>query len=171
MSKSVWNVPVLLADVPDTGLHLELEAPADVRVGLAELAGVRSLPELTASFEVTRRGAGLRVLGHITARVGQTCVVTLEPVENAVEEDIDLLFLPGIAEPRAQGDTEDELPEPLVDDRVDLGVIATEFLVLGIDPYPRKPGAAFESPQTDTDAPHPFAALAALKNNQGGSHS
>ena len=29
---------------------------------------------------------------------------------------------------------------------VDLGAVATEFLLLGIDPYPRKPGAVFEAP-------------------------
>ena len=34
----------------------------------------------------------------------------------------------------------DDSPEPLVGGAVDLGAVATEFLVLGIDPYPRKPG-------------------------------
>ncbi|MND03201.1 hypothetical protein D3C83_229160 [compost metagenome] len=47
---------------------------------------------------------------------------------------------------------------------VDLGALAAEFLVLGIDPYPRKPGASFEAPATaDDPAAHPFATLAALK--------
>ncbi len=40
----------------------------------------------------------------------------------------------------------DEPPEPLVGGTVDLGAIATEFLILGIDPYPRKPGAEFDAP-------------------------
>jgi hypothetical protein len=54
--------------------------------------------------------------------------------------------------------------EPLVDGTVDLGVLATEFLILGVDPYPRKAGVAFEAPQAASDpAGHPFAALAALK--------
>ena len=30
--------------------------------------------------------------------------------------------------------------EPLIDGKVDLGALATEFLILGLDPYPRKPG-------------------------------
>ena len=37
------------------------------------------------------------------------------------------------------------LPEPLHDGAVDLGAVATEFLLLGIDPYPRKPDAVFEA--------------------------
>ena len=58
------------------------------------------------------------------------------------------------------------------DGAVDLGAIATEFLLLGIDPYPRKPGAVFDAPVAEDDpSSHPFAALAALKKpgdpNQG----
>jgi hypothetical protein len=54
--------------------------------------------------------------------------------------------------------------EPLLDGTVDLGALATEFLILGVDPYPRKPGVAFEAPTPEADAgTHPFAALAALQ--------
>ena len=51
---------------------------------------------------------------------------------------------------------------------VDLGAVATEFLLLGIDPYPRKPGAVFDAPATGDPAGHPFAALAALKKDGTG---
>lgn len=162
----VWSIPVQLAEVPEAGLHLEIEAPAEVRAAIGELAGLRALPQLKANFDLTRRGAGLRVTGEVHGLVGQTCVVSLEPVENAVDEEVDLLFLPGVPEPQAEGETDEDAPEPLVDDRVDLGGIATEFLVLGIDPYPRKAGVAFEPPAADTGGPHPFAALAALKKDK-----
>ena len=81
-------------DIPDTGLHLEIEAPAAARAELAELAGVRDLPRLAAVFDLTRQGAGVHVSGQVSAKVGQTCVVTLEPIENAVEEAVDLVFAP-----------------------------------------------------------------------------
>jgi hypothetical protein len=45
---------------------------------------------------------------------------------------------------------------------IDLGALATEFLILGIDPYPRKPGTVFEPPWEGGDVGHPFAGLAAL---------
>ena len=35
-------------------------------------------------------------------------------------------------------------PEPIVNGAIDLGALAAEFLMLGLDPYPRKPGAVFE---------------------------
>jgi hypothetical protein len=57
----------------------------------------------------------------------------------------------------------------LVDGTVDLGAIASEFLVLGIDPYPRKPGVDFAQPQQGEAAGRPFAALGALmKGRRGG---
>jgi uncharacterized metal-binding protein YceD (DUF177 family) len=169
MAETVWSVPVQLAEVPDTGLHVKLEAPEPVRARLAELAGLRAMSELTATFDVTHRGAGLHVGGQVKAQVEQSCVVTMEPLGNAIDEKVDLLFVPGV-KPRAEGET-DDLPEPLINGRIDLGAIATEFLVLGIDPYPRKPGVAFEGPTPETNGAHPFAALAALKKEQGGSQS
>ncbi len=62
----------------------------------------------------------------------------------------------------------DDQPEPLIGGMLDLGAIATEFLILGIDPYPRKAGVEFAPPKVEDDAPHPFAALAALKKRPGG---
>ena len=53
-------------------------------------------------------------------------------------------------------------PEPLIGGVVDLGALATEFLILGLDPYPRKPGAVFEPPQDREPQGGPFAALAKL---------
>ena len=91
--------------------------------------------------------------------------VTLEPLTNAVDEEVDVVFLPAAPGPLAEGETDEDAPEPLVGGRVDLGVIATEFLMLGIDPYPRKEGASFDAPVAHDDTPHPFAALAALKKD------
>jgi hypothetical protein len=100
-------------------------------------------------------------------------VVTLEPMTSEVREPIDLAFVP----PRA-GEPLDEVaddidqdidpgaedePEILVDGVADLGIAATEFLLLAIDPYPRKPGAVFEPPTAADPGGHPFAALEALK--------
>jgi hypothetical protein len=50
---------------------------------------------------------------------------------------------------------------------LDVGAIATEFLVLGIDPYPRKAGADFAPLQDGDGSAKPFAALEALKKRLG----
>lgn len=170
MSAEAWKVPVAAADIPETGRHVDLIADAPAREALARLAGVPDIPRLEAEFELTKHGRdGVRVVGHLSATVEQNCVLTLEPLENKVEEDIDLLFAPAPDAPpdaektvaRARGE---EPPEPLRDGIVDLGAVISEFLLLGIDPYPRKPGSVFDAPKPkEGQADHPFAALAALK--------
>jgi uncharacterized metal-binding protein YceD (DUF177 family) len=164
--KQPWSMPLGVTDVPEEGKHLDLVADERARAAIAELAGLRTLPRLAAEFDVTLRGRdGLHVAGRVSATVGQTCVVTLEPVDNEVEEDIDLIFTPDAVPLAKEGGAEPgDGPEPLIDGTVDLGAIATEFLLLALDPYPRKPGAVFEAPlKEDDDGAHPFAALAALK--------
>jgi uncharacterized metal-binding protein YceD (DUF177 family) len=172
-----WQVPVTLEDIPETGQHFDLEADADVRAAVAKAAGLRDLPRLAASFDVTRRGAdGLHVAGTVSATVGQTCVVTLDAVDNEVEETVDLTFVPQQAAETTDDDETEKPeprdvkwndPEPLIGGAIDLGAIATEFLILGLDPYPRKPGAVFQPPHDDKPDPGPFAGLAKLKD--GGS--
>jgi uncharacterized metal-binding protein YceD (DUF177 family) len=173
-AKPLWSVPVALRDIPESGRRFELTADDGMRMALAKLAGLRALPFIQAVFDVTRHGAqGLRISGRVEATIGQTCVVTLEPMENRVDENVDLLFAPPHAlsseEESANSGAEiinPDAPEPLTGEGIDLGAIATEFLLLGIDPYPRKPEATFEPPAADASS-HPFAALAALKNDKG----
>jgi uncharacterized metal-binding protein YceD (DUF177 family) len=176
-----WQVPVAIEDVAETGRHFAIVADNDIRAAVARIVGLRDLPRLEANFDLTRHGAdALHVSGRVSATVGQNCVVTLEPLANEVEEDIDLLFAPpappperkaGEAEAAEQSSERPERswkePEPLVGGVVDLGALATEFLILGLDPYPRKPGAVFEPPQDVKPAPGPFAALAGLKDKHG----
>ena len=172
-TQNPWSVPVAVDDIPETGLHIEAEAPAEVRAQLVKLANLRDLPHLSAVFDLTRRGGGVHVAGQVKARVGQTCVVTLEPLENDLDEPINVLFAPRL-EVAAKDDGADrragdeEPPEPLIEGKVDLGAVATEFLLLGIDPYPRKAGAEFAAVKTADDSARPFAALEALKKRLGG---
>ena len=161
-----WTVPVVVAEIPDGGSHHEIAADESTRSAIAKLAGVRTLPRLEASFDLTRRGDGVAVRGEVRAQAGQTCVVTLEPIESEVRETVDLMFAPADegADSNASKRKRGEPPEALENGVVDLAAIANEFLVLGLDPYPRKPGAEFPRLQeTQDDGAHPFAALGALK--------
>ena len=165
-----WSASIRLDEVGETGRYVELEAGEAVRAALAKPAGVDAVERLVARFDLTRRGRDrLRVKGEISGIVRQTCVVTLEPVVNEVKEPIDLTFGPA-REDTADIDLDAGTPkdevEPLQGSAVDLGQIATEFFILGIDPYPRKPGVAFDPPKVASGpADHPFSALAALQKN------
>ena len=169
-----WSVPVKRHEIPESGLRRDIVADDRIRADVAALAGARAMPRLEASFELRPYGAdGVRVSGRVTGRVAQTCVVTLEPMESAIDEEILLVFLPERMQSGVDAEVEvqlesDDGPETLVDDTVDLGAIAVEFALLGVDPYPRKPDAAFEPPAVAEDpSAHPFAALAALKGSSG----
>jgi hypothetical protein len=172
-STAPWHIPVAVEEIAETGQHFDLVADASVRAAVAKAAGLRDLPRFEASFDITRRGSGgLHIVGSVSATVAQTCVVTLEPLANEVEETIDLVFEPP---PRLEQSAETDAqqhgvkwdePEPLVGGVIDLGALATEFLILGLDPYPRKPGAVFEPPQDAKRAEGPFAALGRLAKRQ-----
>jgi uncharacterized metal-binding protein YceD (DUF177 family) len=170
-----WSMKVAIDDIPQTGAHFNLSADERICTELTKIAGLRALPRLDAFFEVNRHGRdGLRVVGEVSATIGQTCVVTLEPMESELRESVDLLFVPPTAGSIVEQSEvtmrvdEREPPDTLSDGAVDLGAVATEFLLLGIDPYPRKPGATFEFASAGDPDSHPFAALSALKMGKGG---
>jgi len=169
-----WRVPVTVAQIPDTGLHRDIEADRPVREAMAELAGLREILSANASLDVTPKGGGrFHVGGRVRARVGQTCVVTLDPIENDIDEEVDLIFAPpeqipqmaDMVDEAAEGDVEiPDPPEPIVNGIIDLGRLATDALFLGVDPYPRRRDVVFEPPVVPADPEdHPFAALKALQ--------
>lgn len=176
-----WRAPVTVAHIPDTGLDRKLEASAAERQAMADLAGVREILSAQASFDVVPKSGGrVQVTGHVRARVGQTCVVTLDPMESEIDEEVDLIFAPEaevrrLADLIEEGQDDEEPPEvadppeAIVNGIIDLGRIATDALFLAIDPYPRKPGVVFEAEVTALDPEdHPFAALKALQDNKQG---
>lgn len=178
-SAAPWHVPVAVEEVAESGQHFDLVAEAPVRAAVARVAGLRDLPRFEASFDVTRRGAGgLHVVGSISATVGQNCVVTLEPLANDVQETVDLIFEPAETpgeladddgqESGQQHNVKLDAPEPLIGGVIDLGALAMEFLILGLDPYPRKPGAVFQPPQDSKPEQGPFAAFSRLAKRQDG---
>jgi hypothetical protein len=93
--------------------------------------------------------------------------VTLEAFDAPLEEEIDVHFAPAGTYKPSEEDEENEIdpPDEIVDGRIDVGALVCEFLALGVDPYPRKPGAVFEPPAEDP-AISPFSALSRLKDKE-----
>jgi uncharacterized metal-binding protein YceD (DUF177 family) len=170
-----WRVPVVVAQIPDAGLHREFEASEASRAAMAKIAGLREVMSANASFDLKIKSNGsVRVTGQVHARIGQTCVVTLDPIESEINEEVDLTFAPpeqirslaALVDEAAQSEQEEvpDPPEPIVNGVIDLGRLATDILFLAIDPYPRRTDAVFEAPAEIVDpAEHPFAALKALQ--------
>ena len=113
------------------------------------------------------------VTGRLEADVVQSCVVTLEPVAATVVEPsstgCSARKCPSEALDEVEIDAEAELPEPVVDGRLDLGEILAQELSLALDPYPRSPEADLQLAELDaTDADGvagTFGALAPLRRH------
>jgi uncharacterized metal-binding protein YceD (DUF177 family) len=173
VSAGPWRAFVNVAQIPESGLHRDIVADEVTRAAMAEIAGLRNISAARASFDLSLRSGGrVDVAGRLTARIGQTCVVTLEPIENDIDEDIDLIFAPADDVKELIDDLDEEAengevpepPEPIENGVIDLGRLATDMLFLAIDPYPRKEGAVFEPRVTAAEpGDHPFAVLKAFK--------
>ncbi|MDB5592409.1 DUF177 domain-containing protein [Enterovirga sp.] len=165
--------PLPLHAIKPDGTRVHVETTAAEREALARDLDLPAIHTLEARFRVVALGDRIRVTGRVESRLDQVCVVSLEPFESRVDEEVEAEFqLPGRARAGSRGEelelTPDDLAaEELVGDRVDLGAIAAEFLALGLDPYPRKPGAVFENPPEDTEE-GPFGRLAVLRPESGG---
>ena len=154
-----------------------VRADPAVLKALAEYLEVLAVEDLQGMLSVRRwRKHGAMVEGVVTARIVQECVVTLEPVPLPVREEIRVRFLPVSKRHPAENTADETIIDPLADDppepfdgrTLDLGALVLEHLALGIDPYPRAPGAAV--PQKFTSAslepevrPNPFQILARLR--------
>lgn len=171
--------PVVVTTLPPGGKDVSVEADATERAALARMLGLVDVKALTGRFVLHPAGAAVNVTGTVSGRVTQTCIVSLDPFEAAVEEPVDLQFMPegGIEAWIARHRPDPSLdlaydvdpPDAIVDGKVDLGAVTAEFLALGLDPYPRKPGIAFEpDPAAAEKDPSPFAALARLKEARDG---
>ncbi|MGI9385434.1 MAG: YceD family protein [Methyloligellaceae bacterium] len=173
---AVFSKPYRVDRIPDQGTSGQIQADDSERRAMAKIMELESLDRLTLRFEMNPIGKGrYRVQGHLEAVVTQNCVITLEPIRSEIAEDIDLEFWPEIdlveaseADLDKAFDPEHDDPEPIRDGVIDLGVVAYETLATGLDPYPRKPDAAFEwsddeTVQREASEAHPFDVLRTLK--------
>lgn len=162
--------------VQPRGTPVAFEASPSECEAIAEALGIVKVASASAEFTISPfRKDGFKVVGEVRAEVEQACVVTLDPVPETILETVDLRFLPeSEIEPineeiEVDVDAEDP-PEPILGATVDLGVLTTEFIAVGLDPYPRKPGVEFtpfiEDDGSADEAESPFAGLAALKDKR-----
>jgi uncharacterized metal-binding protein YceD (DUF177 family) len=188
-----FSFPVDVAMLPPMGRHYTITASDEERARVAARLDLQKVDELSAAFEVKPAAGGqIKVTGQVRGVVVQTCVVSLAPVPAQVSETVEAAFITeeraakdhakrekakasGKAladEDEALGAEDDDPPEVAAGGRIDLGELTVAQLALGLDPYPRAPGAAFDAktwggdPESAEKAPQtsPFAALAQLKS-------
>ena len=166
-SRGPFSRPIDINRVPEGGLAQSLMATAEECAAIAAEITMPGIRALTADLEVRLISGGrFEVRCYLKAEITHRCVVTLELFDSVVDQSVELLFAPSEPDPITAGqhgsrhgqqeslrvttpltvagmDDGEDLPDPIIDDMIDLGEVATEFLALALDPYPRKPGVHF----------------------------
>ena len=198
-ARPAFSRPVLITDLlRDPARSWDIEADAGERQALAELNEIEGVASLKAKFNAVKAGKFIRIAGRLDSRLTQICVVSLDPFESEFSEEIDARFFeeptgparrvaldarsergagsrrrpaPATRQPPESVSMDEDEAEAVVDGRIDLGALASEFLTLALDPYPRKPGVAFDASPADGQADSPFSILDALKDDGGRENS
>lgn len=159
-----FSRPLSVDKIPAPGVEETLIASDKERKELAQRFGLLDLKDLSATLSVhpASNRQGFAVTGTMNADVVQQCVVTLEPLANHIEHQIDVLFAfpEGDEAAPAQIEMDEDQPEHIIDGVIDLGELVAQHLGITLDPYPRKPGLAPVEAQYGSDKPtSPFAEL------------
>ena len=174
--------PYVASDVPGKGVEVTIEANEEERRALCDRFGLMDLASLTARFRLRPLAGGpiFSASGRLRAEVTQECAVTLDPVFQVVESDVDVEYAPESEESIDLDLTleDEDPPEPILHGIIDLGELTAQQLALALDPYPRSEGARLDDVvealpkgrrrDVEADAPpdNPFSALASLKTDK-----
>lgn len=172
------NLPSRLISVEDitdsVAGHVEFDASE--RKEILSFMKLEGLDTLRLDYDIMRLDEGrFELNGRIRAQLAQSCVITLEPVAETIDESVMVELL---SEERLKAREEAEIeagpeakhddpPLAIIDDKADVGAFAIEMLANALNPYPRKENAEFDwkDPASGPDGEklNPFAELGKLK--------
>lgn len=157
---------VIVSEMDASGADYAIEASADERQEIAERLDIPALSRLTGNFRLTPMRDGVDIRLTLNAEAERTCVVSLEPITEAIHEAVTIQLLRAY-EPEADIDNDDISRERLESDEIDLGEMLVQFLSLSLDPYPRRSGAEpLLEKYRDAASLSPFAALKGLVDRE-----
>jgi uncharacterized metal-binding protein YceD (DUF177 family) len=172
MSKpNEFSRPVRVETIGFSPRSMTIQAEPAERKALALRFALPAINELAADVSLTRTGEVVQASGRLHAEVTQSCVASGELVPATIDEPFSILFTP----PYQGGHSDEEIELSATDcdvvfyegGSIDLGEAVAETLSLGLNPWPRAPGAdaALREAGVKSEAEvGPFAGLAALRD-------
>lgn len=165
---------VAVERINNTSAEYNIEANQKEREDLAVRLGIVSVKSLKAHFVISRAEemSGYLIKGKVFSEIVQSCVVTLVDVPATLEVTVEVIACKQRAIENEAAthllDLEEEDIECIDENGcVDIGEIASQYLSLDLDPYPRAAGVAIigsEDEQKDKpDVINPFLVLEKLK--------
>ena len=138
-----WSKIVDVVNLPEDGKTFSLEANEDERKKIAQRLDIPAVCSLTGSISLTPVNDGVNLAGVLNAVLERTCSVSLEPMQETVDETLEVLFSRDFVEDRDGDDIllDGDPVEPLEGDAIDIADFLVQQLALAMDPWPRKTDA------------------------------
>jgi uncharacterized metal-binding protein YceD (DUF177 family) len=141
--------PLAVDKIGQAGLDVRVEASTAECSALASRMRLPAILCVACDFHLKRQAAGhVTARGRLSARLVQTCVISLEEFETIVREDFTIRFVENGRESQ-EIDLESDDEVPFQNGVLDLGEAAAQQLALSLDPYPRLPEAVV--PEQDSE--------------------
>ena len=150
-AKSPVSFRASVVRLPKKGMPVVIDASPEQQAALAREHGLLDVKNFHADLVVSPwKRDGVSVSGRVEGDIVQECVVTLEPIDARIDEEVSAVFIPEgsnlerydrlsaaemILDPEGP-----DAPESFSGTHIDVGALAEQFFALGIDPYPRKEG-------------------------------
>lgn len=195
LEEQEWSYFFDVKDWSGKAEKITLTADEESRQALSRRLQVEKVKSLTASLTISKIASGriVYVNGQFEAVVEQNCVITGDMIETPLQETVEGWFadkesavsfvaakrdkeaMQSVSKANLEVEllSEEEDPEPIIDNKIDLGELVTQFLSLAIPAYPHKEGAAhdlsdedFSLSENESMKKNPFEALKDWKENR-----
>lgn len=171
-----FSYPLKLEDMGSSFKHYDFQADAEELKLAADILQIPALLSFDVRVDVKFNKSEHMVIlkGHINALAEQTSVVSLKTFKRRYKIDFERFFDSQLtlAQQRELEDFEDinaDIPDVMVDGKIDLKEIALEELALNLEDFPRQKGEEFIfNPDFDIDEDkpnNPFEVLKKLKKS------
>jgi uncharacterized metal-binding protein YceD (DUF177 family) len=178
----VWSDKIDVQYIKGQKERFALKPDAALCQTIADFIGIEALSDLEAVLYIHKMPKRYlyKVTGNIKATLTQQCVVSLEPVKTTITDDslegwysndknvIALEKAKRLKIAETQKDAEfpimndEDDPDIIEDNMIDLGALALEYLVMNIPLFPRADQAKIAPEYVEDEKKNPFAVLQGL---------
>jgi uncharacterized metal-binding protein YceD (DUF177 family) len=178
----VWSDKIDVQHIKGQKERFALKPDAALCQTIADFIGIEALSDLEAVLYIHKMPKRYlyKVTGNIKATLTQQCVVSLEPVKTTITDDslegwysndtnvIALEKAKRLKIAETQKDAEfpimndEDDPDIIEDNMIDLGALALEYLVMNIPLFPRADQAKIAPEYVEDEKKNPFAVLQGL---------
>lgn len=165
-----FSYPLKIEDINQGEQRYKLRANKAQLETLREILQIPAVNYFEADIKLTfqKKKGILDVSGEVRAGLTLISVISLDEFEKEYKSNFSLTYDTNATYEQIREmdeDIEDDIPDIVIDGKIDLGDIAIEQLALVMEDHPRKDGEEFTSVIED-DSPvreNPFAVLSKLK--------